>query len=104
MPHQVFLSKLAEKKLELLLLYLETNWSQKVRDNFRTTIANRFQQVSNFPFSCPESEAFPGLFRCTVTKQTSFYYEVTDLTIVVLDIRDNRQYPDDLGEDLTLFQ
>ncbi len=73
---QVFLSPIAERKLELLLAYLESNWSRKTRDNFLEKLLKSFKQISDYPKSCPESQEFANLFKCAVSKQTSFYYRI----------------------------
>ncbi len=96
----VFLSPIAERKLELLLDYLESNWSRKTRDDFLSKLIKSFNQVSNHPKSCPESQEFANLFKCIVTKQTSFYYRIKSKEIEVITITDNRQDPDKISEEI----
>ena len=50
-------------------------------------------QVSQLPHSCQQSKHFPGLYKCVVTKQTSFYYRVNMKReeIEVVTFFDNRQ-------------
>lgn len=69
----VFLSPLAERQIELLLEYLELEWSRKSRDTFLEKMKKSFNKISRQPKSCQESSDFPNLFKCIVTKQTSFY-------------------------------
>ena len=97
---RIFLSPIAERKLELLLEYLETNWSRKTRDNFLSKLLKSFKQVSNHPNSCPESLEFANLFKCIVTKQTAFYYRIKSNEIEVITITDNRQDPDKIFEEI----
>ena len=47
-------------------------------------------QISNFPESCIESELFPDLRKCIVTKQTSFLYRIQSNEIEVITVFDNR--------------
>lgn len=50
-------------------------------------------QISNHPDSCPESEEFPGLYKCVMTKQTTLYYRIKEKEIQVITFYDNRQDP-----------
>ena len=97
---QVFLSPIAERKLELLLEYLESNWSRKTRDTFLSKLLKSFERVSEYPKSCPESQEFKNLFKCTLTKQTSYYYRIKSNEIQVITITDNRQDPDKILEEI----
>jgi len=97
---KVFLSPIAERKLELLLNYLETHWSRKIRDEFLSKLLKSFKQISKHPDSCPESKEFVNLFKCVVTKQTSFYYRIISTEIEIITITDNRQDPDKITEEI----
>lgn len=97
---RIYLSPIAARKLELLLVYLETNWSKKARDKFLEKLLKAFQRVAEYPKSCPESQEFANLFRCTVTRQTSFYYRIKANEIEIITITDNRQDPDSIREEV----
>ncbi len=96
----VFLSPIAERKLKFLLDYLESNWSRKIRDSFLSKLLKSFDQVSQYPKSCCESEEFANLFKCVVTKQTSFYYRIKSSEIEIITITDNRQNPDEIMKEI----
>ena len=49
---KVFLSPLAEKKLLLLLEWLEENWSSKVKEKFILKLKSSVEQISVYPESC----------------------------------------------------
>ncbi len=84
-------SSLAAFKLEKLINELTAKWGAKIASNVINDIDNSIIQLKNFPLSCPVSE-FDGLIRkCIVSKQTSMLYEVSDETIFILTIIDNRQ-------------
>lgn len=97
---KVFLSPLAERQLELLLGYIEVEWGKKSRTKFLGKIKKCFTSISHQPKSCPESEAFPNLFKCVVTKQTSFYYRIIHNEIEIISVSDNRQDPEKIEEEL----
>lgn len=90
---KIFLSILAEAKIEDLLIFLETNWNTKVKNDFLEKLNLKMSQVSQLPQSCQQSKHFPGLYKCVVTKQTSFYYRVNIKReeIEVVTFFDNRQ-------------
>lgn len=91
--HAVFLSPLAEKKLQNLLIFLEQNWSRSVRDSFLEKLLSKINFVANHPDGCVKSTHFLNLFKCVVTKQTSFYYRQNENEIEIISIFDNRQNP-----------
>ncbi|MCP9754224.1 type II toxin-antitoxin system RelE/ParE family toxin [Lacihabitans sp. CCS-44] len=90
---KIFLSILAEAKIEDLLIFLETNWNTKVKNDFLEKLNLKMTQVSQLPQSCQQSKQFPGLYKCVVTKQTSFYYRINinKEEIEVVTFFDNRQ-------------
>ncbi len=99
---KVFLSELAESKLLKLSVYLLENWNLKSRDKFIEKLTEKIKQISLQPKSCPESSEFKGLYKCVVTKQTTFYYRIsTELNeIEIITVFDTRQIPDKLKKDI----
>ncbi len=99
---KVFLSELAENKLLKLNDFLLENWNLKVRNDFIKKLTSKIDQISEQPESCPQSYEFKGLFKCVVTKQTTFYYRVNfdRKEIEVITVFDTRQNPDKLEKDV----
>ena len=99
---KVFLSELAESKLLKLSDYLVENWNLKVRNKFIAKLTEKINQISHQPQSCPESSEFKGLYKCVVTKQTTFYYRIIAAKdeIEIITIFDTRQHLDKLEKDL----
>ena len=58
--------------------------------------------ISNFPESCPESKDFKGIFKCVVSKQTTFYYRIVfeNDEIEIITVFDSRQNPNNLSEEM----
>ncbi len=52
---------------------------------------DKFSQISSQPESCTESTVLSGLYKCVVTKQTSFFYRIKASEIEVITLIDNRQ-------------
>ncbi len=99
---KVFLSELAENKLLKLSDYILENWNLKTRDKFIEKLTEKIKQISLQPESCPQSSEFKGLYKCVVTKQTTFYYRIsTELNeIEIITIFDTRQNPNKLKKDI----
>lgn len=99
---KVFLSELAESKLLKLSEYLLENWNLKTRDKFISKLTEKIKQISLQPNSCPKSSEFTNLYKCVVTKQTTFYYRVNldKKEIEIITIFDTRQNPDRLRKDI----
>lgn len=73
---KIFLSELAETKLQKLSEYLLENWNLKTRDKFISKLTEKIEQISIQPDSCPKSSEFENLYKCVVTKQTTFFYRI----------------------------
>lgn len=96
MTREVRLSPRAMKKLDHLLVYLEKEWSAKVKHDFIAKLDQSLNQIQQLPESFPESEKVKGLRKCLVTKQTTLYYRYSDTTIDIITVFDNRQNPKSL--------
>ena len=99
---RVFLSELAENKLFKLSQYLLENWNKKTRDKFIEKLTGKIEQISLLPESCPQSAEYNGLYKCVVTKQTTFYYRISRelKEIEIITIFDTRQNPNKLKKDI----
>lgn len=98
---QVFLSQLAESKLLKLSEYLLENWNIKTRDKFISKLTEKIKQISLQPDSCSKSSEFENLYKCVVTKHTTFYYRILAdrKEIEIITIFDTRQNPDKLKKE-----
>ncbi len=99
---EVFLSAQAEMKLLQLNNYLLYKWNAKARDEFVEKRTQKINQISVQPESCPQSKNFDGLYKCVVTKQTTFYYRILldKNEIEATTIFDTRQNPDKLSNEI----
>ena len=99
---KVYLSELAEDKLTKLTHYLHSEWSLKVKKEFVSKLTDKINQIASHSESCPQSSIQKGLYKCVVTRQTSFYYRIkSELNeIEIITIFDTRQNPDKLKQDL----
>ncbi len=99
---EVFLSELAENKLKKLTEYLIKEWSYKVKKDFLAKLTAKIRQISLYPESCQKSIEFGGIYKCTLTKQTTFFYLVNfeKKEIEIITFFDKRQDPDKLKKQL----
>lgn len=99
---KVYLSELAESKLLKLTEYLLEKWNLKVKNEFVTKLTEKINQITLQPDSCPKSNELNGLYKCVVTKQTTFYYRVNfeKQEIEIITLFDTRQNPNKLKKQL----
>lgn len=101
---KVFLSELAESKLSQLLDYLLQNWDYKIQQKFLKKITDKINQIVKHPESCSQSAVQKGIFKCVVSKQTTFYYRINyqNQEIEIITFFDTRQNPDNLNPEIKL--
>lgn len=87
---KIILSDRAAEQLAVLLDYLESDWSVRVRDNFILKMERSFDAIQTFPSGFPVSEKFTGLHKCVITPQTSAYYQISGGVIEIIAFFDNR--------------
>jgi len=90
---KVILSALAVDTLENILDHIEENWSIASRNKALKKVLAKFDQISSQPRSCLGSDIEPNIFKCVVSKQTSFFYRINANKIEVIIFYDNRQDP-----------
>ena len=57
-------------------------------------------QISIHPNSCQESKEMKGIFKCIITKQSSFFYRILLDEIEIITFFDNRQNQKSIFEEL----
>lgn len=70
---RIVISPAAEKSIFDLLDFIENEWSLQKRNLFLDNLLKKFEQISLYPRSCMTIEDFPDIYKCVVTKQTSFF-------------------------------
>lgn len=101
--HKVYLSPVAEFKLNSLIEYLNFEWGEKSKQKFLKELTQCIAKIESFPESCPKSDAYSGIYKCVVSKLTSFYYRIKDEEIEIITLTDNRQDSDQLLEEIKNF-
>ena len=89
--YSVFQSPLAEKKLFILLDYLDAEWGQ----NSKTRFINKFQlaikSLEVVPRSFPVVDHSRYIHKCVITKQSSLFYRIVNDEVEIITLIDNRQ-------------
>jgi plasmid stabilization system protein ParE len=98
---KIILSARATKKLDKLLDYLKTEWSEKVKNDFIKKLDKSIDLIKKFPDSAEESDLKKGLHKCVVTKQTTIFYLYDSKTIKIVTIFDNRMDPGKLKKEIS---
>ncbi len=94
MIREVVLSKRAGKRLDILLNYLEENWSKKVKQDFIDKLDRAIEVIQLNPDSFPVStKKKKKVHRCVVTKQNTIYYRYNSKRIEIIFVFDTRQNP-----------
>jgi plasmid stabilization system protein ParE len=86
----IVLSKRAAQKLEKLLEYLETEWSERVKNNYIVKFDRIVNQMGTFPEIGQKSEIIKGLHRLVITKQSTIYYRFDNKHVKIATIFDTR--------------
>lgn len=95
---KVIITKRASYRIEELFKYLETDWSEKVKNDFIDKFENAIYQIQKYPGIAPKSDIIQNLHKYVVTKQTSIIYRVDKKSITILTIFDNRMDPKNLNK------
>jgi len=76
----------------------------KPKNDFISRLKEKIDQIVLQPQSCPQSSTFKNLYKCVVTKQTTFYYRIstTEKAIEIITIFDTRQNPRKLNSEAIL--
>ena len=86
----------ASKDLDKILDYLEMQWTEREIKKFVQLLEHRLQLISRHPKLYPVSGKKPDIHRSVLSRQTSIYYQVKQMEIVIIALTDNRQKPRDL--------
>lgn len=93
---KVTISERAERNLDDLMEYLENEWPERVKENFKKKLVNTIKLISENPHLFPASEIKKDVRKCVLTKHNSMYYRIVKHEIQIITIHDNRRNPKDL--------
>ncbi len=93
MAYKVTLSERAEKNLDEIVTYLQSEWSVRVRNKYLSILEEKIKLISQNPFIYPASVKRKSIHRCIVTKRSILFYRIKDNEIEVITLQDARRDP-----------
>ncbi|MCL2649576.1 MAG: type II toxin-antitoxin system RelE/ParE family toxin [Candidatus Azobacteroides sp.] len=89
----------AEKDLNNIFDYLESNWTQREIDNFAGLLENNIELIAKCPNLFQFYDMSRNIHKCVISSQISVFYAVdfNKNTIAVLALFDNRRNPKSLN-------
>ncbi len=97
MAIKVVWTKKALSDLDAIILYLETNWSEKEITNFFGKLDKRINLIGQRPLLYPETKTRKNVHRSVLIPQLTIYYRVNKNTVEILTLFDNRLNPKKLN-------
>ncbi len=82
--------------LDAIILYLETNWSEKELRKFFCKLETRINLIAQRPQLYSLSQSRKNLRRSVLIPQVTIYYRIIKDAVEVLRLFDNRQNPENL--------
>ena len=93
MALKIEFSKRANSKLDRILNFLHTEWSQKVASEFLETLYITIDNIAVFPEIGLLLNEEKGIRGFLVTKHTRLYYRIQKDKLILLNFIDTRQRP-----------
>jgi plasmid stabilization system protein ParE len=90
MPLKVTISERAQKNLDQIVVYLEQEWSSRIRDKYLNLLARKVKFISENPLLFQASSKSKAIRRCVLNKQTALYYRVRKDEIEIVTIQHTR--------------
>jgi plasmid stabilization system protein ParE len=89
---KVLWTKEASENLSKVIKYLEENWTEKEIKKFLTKLDKHISLIRTQPDSFPKANNY-NVRRSVLTKQITLYYSISQETLFIVSIFDNRQNP-----------
>ncbi len=90
---EIVITHNAANKLDALLEYLKSRWSEHVKENFIFKLEKTLSFIVSFPNASPRSDIKEGLHKCIITRQTTLFYTFDDEKIYIISLFDTRMDP-----------
>ena len=83
----------ARKNLNVIINYLEKNWTEKELKQFTKLLDNSINSIEKNPNLFPLFNHSTNVRRFVISKQTSIFYHIVDSEVRLITLFDNRQNP-----------
>jgi plasmid stabilization system protein ParE len=85
----------ANKNLSNIIKYLEDNWTKREIEKFLKKLNKQISIIQSQPDSFPKTNNY-NVRRSVVAKQITLYYSISQDTLNIVSLFDNRQNPQKL--------
>jgi len=86
----------AEKQLDDIIEYLESNWTEREIRNFFRKLEKALEVISSKPLQQKRSERKEGAYEYQLSPQTTLFYSFDKTVATILVLWLNRMNPEDL--------
>ena len=93
MALKIFWTTRASKNFDIILEYLEVEWSDQVTKRFIKDVYDFLELLIEFPEIGSIENKEKGIRGFTLIKQINIFYRITTDKIIILGLFDNRQNP-----------
>jgi plasmid stabilization system protein ParE len=91
--YRVAISLRAEINLDEIVLYLETEWSIKVKEDFLALLDKKIKFISENPWMYQIHSKRKSIRRCVIGHHNIPYYRILTDEIEIITIQDGRKNP-----------
>lgn len=91
MKYKVYLSDKAVENLQSIVVYLKSEWPQKVLKDFFDDLDKVKSILSKYPESFEYSKIKKGIYRCVLSKHNTLFYRINKNEVEIIVIFDTRQ-------------
>ena len=88
---EVYVTPVAENQYYQICEYITFKWSLKSKDDFIERFQEKINQISHYPYSCPESDIIKSVRKAVIDHRSSFFYRIKKDRIDIISIFDNSQ-------------
>jgi plasmid stabilization system protein ParE len=87
----------ASQNLDVIIRYLDTNWTPKEIRKFLIKLNKAIDVISGWPELFTITNKKLKIRRCVLSRQISVYFKIDEEKVFIISIFDNRQNPDKLN-------
>lgn len=90
MAKEIVWTKSASSKIDLILIYLHDNWSDRVTSNFIKKVYDLHEILSEFPEIRTIENKSKNIRGFSIVKQVRLFYKIKGSQLILLNFFDNR--------------
>ena len=90
MDYKIFWSDESIVDLEIILTYLQKEWTDKEVKKFKQSLGKQIELISQNPLLFPNSQYHKNLRKAVLSKHTTVFYEIRKYEIHIIHLFSNR--------------